>query len=124
MVRELGTLVSGISDDCANVRKQWPQATEQQVSRLSVGDVGWLHSACDQQPEGVHQNAALAAFHALVRIESPECRRVLWSLPTDRPIMTTEGQAARPACRRACWYIERWIQVTRVEIGHPEGYLR
>jgi hypothetical protein len=42
---------------------------------------------------------ALAAFHALVRIESPECRRVLWSLPTDRPIMTTEGQAARPACR-------------------------
>ena len=37
--------------------------------------------------------------------------------------MTTEGQAARPACRRACWYIERWIQVTRVEIGHPEGYL-
>ena len=22
-----------------------------------------------------------------------------------------EGQAARPACRLACWYIERWIQV-------------
>ena len=25
--------------------------------------------------------------------------------------MTTEGQAARPVCRRACRYIERWIQV-------------
>jgi hypothetical protein len=48
----------------------FPQATEQQGSRLSVGDVGWLHSACDQQPEGVHQNVTLAAFHALVRIES------------------------------------------------------
>jgi hypothetical protein len=85
VVRELGTLVSGISDDCANVRKQWPQATEQPRSRLSVGDVGWLHSACDQQPEGVHQNVALAAFHAVVRIESAECRRVLWSLATERP---------------------------------------
>ena len=36
-------------------------------SRLSVRDVSWLHSACDQQPEGVHQNVALASFHALVR---------------------------------------------------------
>jgi hypothetical protein len=70
VVRELGTSVSGMGDDCANVREQWPQATEQQGSRLSVGDVGWLHSACDQQPEGVHQNVALAAFHAFVRIES------------------------------------------------------
>jgi hypothetical protein len=68
---ELGTLVSGISNDSANVREQWPQATEQQNSRLSVGDVGWLHSACDQQPEGVHPNVALASFHTLVRIESP-----------------------------------------------------
>jgi hypothetical protein len=25
--------------------------------------------------------------------------------------MTTDGQAVRPACRRACWYIERWIEV-------------
>jgi hypothetical protein len=47
------------------------QATEQPRSRLSVRDVSWLHSACDQQPEGVHQNVALASFHALVRIESP-----------------------------------------------------
>ena len=67
VARELATLVSGVSDDCANVREQWPQASEQQGSRLSVGDVSWLHSACDQQPEGVHQNVALAAFHALVR---------------------------------------------------------
>ena len=61
------------------------KATEKRGSRLSVGDVGWLHSACDLQPEGVHQNVALVSFHALVRIESAECRRVLSSLPTDRP---------------------------------------
>ena len=31
---------------------------------------------------------------------------------TDWPsMMTTDGQAVRPACRRACWYIERWTQV-------------
>src|SRR5258707_3337267 len=29
VVRELATLVSGISNDCANVREQWPQAAEQ-----------------------------------------------------------------------------------------------
>ena len=71
VVREFATLVSGVSNDSANVREQWPQATEQPRSRLSVRDVSWLHSACDQQPEGVHQNVALASFDALVRIESP-----------------------------------------------------
>jgi transcriptional regulator of acetoin/glycerol metabolism len=31
---------------------------------------------------------------------------------TDWPsMMTTDGQAVRPACRRACWYIARWTQV-------------
>jgi hypothetical protein len=50
-------------------------------NRLSVRDVSWLHSAWDQQPEGVHQNVALASFHALVRIESElVCRR-----EADRP---------------------------------------
>src|SRR5260370_31304432 len=78
VVREFATPVSGVSNDSANVREQWPQATEQPRSRLSVRDVSWLHSACDQQPEGVHQNVALASFHALVRI--PEYRRVLLSL--------------------------------------------
>jgi len=43
-----------VDNDSANVREQWPQATEQPRSRLSVRDVGWLHSACDQQPEGIH----------------------------------------------------------------------
>jgi hypothetical protein len=35
-------------------------------SEMSAGST----LACDQQPEGVHQNMALAACHALVRIES------------------------------------------------------
>jgi hypothetical protein len=37
-------------------------------SEMSAGSP--LH--CDQQPEGVRQNVALASFHALARIESPK----------------------------------------------------
>ena len=33
-------------------------------------DVSRLYPACDQQPEGVHQNVALAAFDTLVRVEA------------------------------------------------------
>jgi hypothetical protein len=38
------------------------QATEQQGSRPSIRDASRLYPACDEQPEGVHQNVALAAF--------------------------------------------------------------
>jgi hypothetical protein len=31
VVRELATLVSGISNDSANVREQWPQATDKRL---------------------------------------------------------------------------------------------
>ena len=73
--RELATLVPSVSNDCANVREQWPQATEQQGNRLSVGDVGWLHSACDQQAEGVYQSGACGLSRAYAhRIR--ECRVV------------------------------------------------
>ena len=42
----------------------------QQGSRPSIRDVSWPYPTCDEQPEGVHQNVALAAFDTLVRIEA------------------------------------------------------
>src|SRR5260370_36854882 len=76
----------------------------------SIRDVSRLYPACDEQPEGVHQNVALAAFDTLVRVEAAMPPRSV--VFTDWPsMMTTDGQAVRPACRRACWYIESWTQV-------------
>src|SRR5467141_3267171 len=46
VIRELATLVSGISNNSANFL-EWSPATEQPRSRLSVRDVSRLHSACD-----------------------------------------------------------------------------
>ena len=63
---------------------KWSRATEQQGSRLSVGDVGGstLHASSSRRvsTECWRFRPFRACAHRI-----RECRRVLWSLPTDRP---------------------------------------
>jgi hypothetical protein len=79
--------------------KPTTQATEEPVSGLAVRDIRWLDTARDWQTKCINQDVPFAAFDPLVPVESTGPPRSV--VFTDCPSMiTTVGQAARPAASR------------------------
>ena len=67
---KFSAFMTGICDHGIDSRKQKGQAGEQTSARASVRRVGWFHSIGNHQADCIHQNMALAPFHALVSVEA------------------------------------------------------